>query len=855
MAEWLVPAVESGATIVTANLRLARELARRHADAMVAEGHTAWRTPQIEELGVFARRLASTAETDDRLLLGTLPCQVLWEQSLADELQGADANIPALAREAQKARSRLVDYDVPIAKVGEYARTDDQRLFASTLNRFVRRLDRDGQDDAPALLSRLPSMLLAGDCAVPESLRLVGFSSPTPLIKRLVAALKERGCAVEFVTSQRAGEQSLATFVDDEQELKAAGAWARRIIDRDPEARLAIVVSGLAERRDTVASLVREGFCPGWQIANGSPERLVNLSYGRRLAYYPAVSVALLSLRWLTGELSSIDIGILLKSEMLGSHPDDSRLLCELALREIPTRDWSVTAFQDEFCRSPDALTNLIERFAAAASTLGQIRQSPDALATAFYEALKTLGWPGETPLSSDEFQLINRWREVLNDFARLRSVEPGLSPAAGIKRLSAIAADAVFQAETTERGVDVLGPLEALGMEFDGIWLSGVSADVYPGIARPNPLLARELQIDFGMPEALPESSQAVMKTLFDGLVASSNDVIFGFAQFDEEAERSLSPFVPMDVSTADHVVPPWFAERFAQTVQVADSANDEVPPVGESERVFGGISTIDRQANSPFDAFAAGRLGLNTIMPYSHATSPRERGNLVHDALSRFYAPGMTQAELAAWTDEEADQRAREASFNAFQSAFHARSAVQTRILRLEEARMRRLLKSVWRFDCEREHAFSILSLEEARRFAVETLELKLRADRIDRLDDGGLVVLDYKTGGEKRLVSDGELQSYQLVLYAMVNAEDTAAIGFYNINATGISIKGDGTGLAGDVDGFNDRLRQWQAEAVVHSKRFIRGDVRVLAQQQQKDSRKTRLLSRAEELKRGR
>lgn len=854
MFEWLVPAIESGASVVTANLRLARELKRHHSDAMLASGASAWRTPAIDDLGVFVRRLADGSPEDQPVLLSALQCQIVWERVLAEELAGTDANIPALAREAHKTRQRLVDYAVPLAKVGEFARTDDQRLFAAALNRYVRQLDRDGREDAAALLARLPSLVSAAGGNVPPSVYFVGFVSPVPVVLRLVAALKEQGCGVQFVDVQRKASQSMAHFVDDEQEYRAAGAWARRTLDVDPNARLGIVVSGLAEQGDTVASLVREGFCPGWQIMDGQPERLVNLSFGRTLSDYPAVSIALLGLRWLCTALDARAISMLLRSDALGAHDDDTRIACELLLRDVPNRDWSLNEFHDEFCRAPGCLSDLIGEFVRASVTMTGARLAPDELATTFDAALKSLGWPGPASLSSDEFQLQNRWRDLLNEFARLRAVEPVMTASAGVSRLTAIASDAVFQSENTARGVDVLGPLEALGMEFDGLWVCGVSADTFPGIHRPNALLARDLQVEFGLPEARPELSQTHMRRIFDGLVASADTVILGFAQFDEEAERSISPFVPQHVETLAAGVPPWFAERYQQAVPVIESLEDPVPPVAAGERVFGGISTIDSQANSPFDAFASGRLGLSTIMPFSYATSARERGNLVHDALAEFYEPGLSQRELQAWSTDEVDARAREASFRAFQSAFHGRSPVQTRILRLEEMRMRRLLRSVWQFDCNRDASFTIASLEEGRRFTVETLSLKLRADRIDRLDDGGLVVLDYKTGGEKTLVKNDELQSYQLVLYAMVNDEDTSAIGFFNVNATGLSIKGDGAGFAKDVEGFNDRLRQWQAEAVTHSRRFVSGDVRVLAQQQQKDSRRTRLLSRATELKRG-
>jgi len=55
-------------------------------------------------------------------------------------------------------------------------------------------------------------------------------------------------------------------------------------------------------------------------------------------------------------------------------------------------------------------------------------RESPSAWASLIDETLKQLNWPGETVLDSVEFQLINRWRELLNDLARLQLVAPSMT-------------------------------------------------------------------------------------------------------------------------------------------------------------------------------------------------------------------------------------------------------------------------------------------------------------------------------------------------------------------------------------------------------------------------------------------
>ena len=112
-------------------------------------------------------------------------------------------------------------------------------------------------------------------------------------------------------------------------------------------------------------------------------------------------------------------------------------------------------------------------------------QRRPSEWAAFFDDVLKTLNWPGEGALTSRDFQLDNRWRQLLNELSRLELVCSKMHVAEAVARLVQMAGDTLFQAETEGPIVSVLGPLEAAGLRFDRLWVCGLAARDWPPASR----------------------------------------------------------------------------------------------------------------------------------------------------------------------------------------------------------------------------------------------------------------------------------------------------------------------------------------------------------------------------------
>jgi exodeoxyribonuclease-5 len=164
----------------------------------------------------------------------------------------------------------------------------------------------------------------------------------------------------------------------------------------------------------------------------------------------------------------------------------------------------------------------------------------------------------------------------------------------------------------------------------------------------------------------------------------------------------------------------------------------------------VSGGTALLKAQAICPAWAFYQYRLNARKLDEPVNGLDVMERGSLVHAVLAKYWQgrsaddlqdsiPETLIAELLSISETvlEAFNIERD---HAFSEAF----------LNLEAERLSKLVFG-WLIDVEmlRPEGFSVQGCEQEHNIQIEGISIKLVIDRIDKLEDGRLLVLDYKTG----------------------------------------------------------------------------------------------------------
>ncbi|MGI9206214.1 MAG: PD-(D/E)XK nuclease family protein [Woeseiaceae bacterium] len=859
MYSWLQEAVAEQGEVVTASRRLARELRDAYNRQQVTAGRRSWLTPTIlswhDWLSCQLERVRQPAELPR--IIDPASSALVWERCLREHCPDGLPGFGSLVRQAIQSWVRSEEWRIPVTELRVSARSQDERVFAEAAQDYRRCLADNNWIDAGGKSDLVGQLLVSGSIVPSPHITFAGFDRVSPAVRQMMTVLKQSGAIVVTAPDpSNAGTSTLASFEHAEAELRAAGAWARVRLDEDSVAKIAIVVPGLESGSAGITRLVREGLVPGWQY--GAPEfsSAANVSYGRRLAEYPAVSIALLVLRWAYEPLSSREISPLLRSRCLVSDAVAGRSRLEIELRDHPDRYWLPEDFLRVF-GSDDAADDA-KRFLQCVSTLADLRSShgerlqPGEWVRRIDTLLTSLQWPGPASLESDEFQLVNRWRELLNEFARIEIVAPLVDLGEVVRRLGSMAADILYQPESGPGIVQVLGVLEATGMEFDHVWVCGMDSSQWPPASTPTRFISLSLQREYRMPDATPTDTLEFARQVLRGFAASARHCVFSSVTSSNELELTPTSLLDeLDCVEIDQIEDPgWYARNLAAADALPVELDDPAPPIGAHERIRGGAYTVQRQFTEPFSAFVHGRLGVRLLEKFAPGLSTGLRGNIVHDALHNLLASRPSQDEIVDWTEKERLQRIGSAVDASLAAHVRYADSALRRIIRLERGRLLQLLENFLSAETKRT-PFAVAEVERRVAYKKFGIELGLRIDRVDRLADGSLLVIDYKTGIPKHFLDrNGNLTDLQLVVYADALADHVGGLALMNIDSRTIESKGAGAGGAWspkNADEWDQTLHSWRT--VVHRviEEIAAGDVRVNRSFSANDNRPLAILSR--------
>jgi probable DNA repair protein len=422
-----------------------------------------------------------------------------------------------------------------------------------------------------------------------------------------------------------------------------------------------------------------------------------------------------------------------------------------------------------------------------------------------FDNALAMLGWPGPGPLDSQEYQQLEHWHAGLSQLAELDQVCGVLDYKAALARLQQICSAAVFQPQTPDAPIQVLGLLEAAGLEFDHLWLCGMSSGEWPPSASPNPFIPDKLQKQHDMPHSSAGRELHYAQSLLDHYCHSTGELVASYSRLLDSVEQQPSPmvagFTVIDNAPAGDVHPAsWsIARRRGSLEHFVDAAG---PPVSEEERpaLRGGSSLIADQSQCPFRAFARHRLNVEALPEPTVGLTASDRGTLLHGALFHLWGALESREKLSGLLEPERTDAIALAVRQAIEShRIHEDYALGRALLDLEQQRLQRLLERWLEVELERGD-FEVIAREQDCELELGELKLNLRIDRVDRLPDGRQLLIDYKSG-------QSEVSSWlgrrprepQLPLYGELVGDDLDSLAFAIINKYTLEFRGVGQSAA--------------------------------------------------------
>ncbi|MDD5439583.1 MAG: PD-(D/E)XK nuclease family protein [Candidatus Omnitrophica bacterium] len=300
-------------------------------------------------------------------------------------------------------------------------------------------------------------------------------------------------------------------------------------------------------------------------------------------------------------------------------------------------------------------------------------------------------------------------------------------------------------------KGLQVLGLWESRLLSFDTVIVIDAHDAVLPKLRIYEPLIPREVMAGLGLKR--PGKEEEIQRYHFMRLAAGARELHVVYVN-DGKTERSR--FVEEIIwqrqkasGSAEGL--PLVYPRFSLEIMARKGSVAKTPAMVEHlSRLSFSATSIDTYTNCPRRFYFRYVLKLKEKKDILGDPEARDMGDFIHELLFQMFSAFKGKAPVI-------DGVFRKQFFKRLDTAFRIKFA---RRMRQDALIMRRILiyrlKKFLASEEERSPLIQkILFLEETFRGTIKckrTLNFEARLDRVDKLNDGSVLIVDYKTGGQE-------------------------------------------------------------------------------------------------------
>jgi ATP-dependent helicase/nuclease subunit B len=301
--------------------------------------------------------------------------------------------------------------------------------------------------------------------------------------------------------------------------------------------------------------------------------------------------------------------------------------------------------------------------------------------------------------------------------------------------------------------------PLDARLMTVDFLILGGLNEGCWPQAPGPDPWLGRKDRASCGLPPQERRIGQAAHD--FMTLAASAPRVVLTRSRKVNGTAARPSRWISRikalargigieDALKPERPFQSW-ASALAMPARVQPAAKPQPrPPLAARPRKLS-VTAIESWFANPYAIYAKHILRLDPLRGLHETADARDKGILYHAALHGFFQafPEEIPENAAAKLVQKLDRAAEELGFNLENAPFW-------------RPRFARFAEWFASTEAARREGVVTLKSEASGKLRVDApagpFEIRARADRIDRLDDGSLRIYDFKTSANTAKVSAG-------------------------------------------------------------------------------------------------
>ena len=819
--------------VITSTNRLAREHHEQFDREHQEKGLRSWSTAPVKTLNawmfdLWEEIMYSQPDQSLRRPLRPMEEQIIWEKIIRSKAKGLVLDTSATAELAWNSWKLLIEWCLPLEGV-DWMTSEDTRTFRQWALEFRAQCDQKGWFSEAELPFQIAQFIGTGQVDLPDEVELIGFLDPTPVQKQFFETLQKYGTRIhQAPISDRSDQIVRFSASDTLQEIRTAAEWARHLMETDPEAalpsfRIAIIIPGLQKLRSHVERIFAEVFHPQSSLQpEKDPQRLFNLSLGLPASKHPIIQSALQILSIDPKELSLDEASHLIQSPFLPGFKQEhsSRSLLDVALRKRRELDVSMRRLihlagkegTPHYCPILASVLHtwhqgirdlkgrkIPSEWAECLTGLLQSAKSvvPTEEGTPSTQLIST-GWPGNWHPPSIEYQTYEAWKDLISGLVELDGACGRISRQEAVAVLRRMASQKLFQPDSEPAPVQILGVLEASGLSFDYLWLLGMHDEGWPPPCEPAPFVPISLQRRYNLWRSTAEGMLANAQEIANGLKRSAPMVVVSHPLREGDADLRVSPMFASlpEASIRDLGLGKirGLTERMRSSSDMEILQDHQGLPCTEQE-ISGGTNLFKLQAACPFQAFAKLRLGVIPLKTAEPGLDALDRGALIHEILNQIWQKLGTHSNLIALPKEEEVALIQQVVRETLEGRTSSRRALGNQnFAHIEQGRLEQIITQWLELEKERS-PFTVLESEERQAVYVGGIAITIQEDRVDLLENGERLILDYKTGECTPSSWEGERpEEPQLPIYAVASGDEPiAGISFGSLKVGKLGFKG--------------------------------------------------------------
>jgi len=837
MMEAVAAALGSGRSVIVPSPQRAAALGFAWARLRLAAGDSVWNSPEILTWDAWLRREWQRA-SERGLLPAGLSClsasqeHTIWGQALEELDSGGPSGLrafaPQLARAAARANQDGLRLNAAFA-------TEEEALLISALAAVRRRIARD---QCVAL-----SLLSVGEIeAIAHSAPPLFVGQPLTALQKQIGERLWPGVDMHVPTPEPMGSPTFVRSANFESELAAVADWCQRLLSEDGSRRL-LVVSALAKPDVPVLGdlLWRALSADSEQELSDRDPAILAIEGGEPLLQNGLIADAMDCLLLVRDDMEVLHLGRVLLGPYFGIGTDGERARLELELRDSGVARRSRRDLQRTLAilSSRHPMAGSLSQWLVHMEGLANEPAAPlSRWAGAFNDCLSRCRFAANSALDSREAQRLVRWHELLDEFAALDLVCKPLRCESALDLLMALATRGMHSAATGDAAITLTDDLGDPVAEYDGIWVMGLTESRWPKPPRPNPFVPLVEQRRCGWPEAGVTQRLQQARSAQSAWTARTSKLVQSYAVREADVRHRPSALLPHPGET-------WIVATAAgpqhRTGQARIDSDATLPPLGQAHgpRLGSGVRLLKLQQECAFHAQAELRLGAVALPGVGEGINKRLRGTLLHRTLEGLWREIAGQQRLLALDEAERALAFERHWSRAVNDIAPIERPSDPRVLERETHRARRVVLRILQLEAARA-PFRVRAQEFDLDTAFAGRQLRLRIDRLDDLEDGRILVIDYKSGNPEAMrLHETAARPIQLAAYAaamLAQATPVQGVTLLSLSPRKPGFKGAAADKSLLPPGIRE-LPDWEAEALRWNEeigqlvtRFVGGDAQV-------------------------